>query len=327
MLRNGVEVGSTTVKTFTDYGLTPVTGYSFSVKAVDAAGNQGPAATIAVTTLVTPPPPPPPPGLPPLWNASPPAGKCPAPTGPWVTATEWDAGTLATNELWDHFDGPAGSDPDPRLWQEDTINQGGVQMYNPAASFLDGQGHLVFEATRQSNGGIQSGRITSRQLFNLRYGWVAARIKFPLTEGTYGRAWWPGWWLLSVPADDPNWGEMDLIEFFGDTTVYSPTLWFPNSIALSGGHVPVPASHSGGNAGNDFHTYWLEWTADRIRIGVDDLITMDSTAASLGSNSNLWRTQQQPHYLIANFGINPGSVASDFPARMLIDWIWYRPLS
>ncbi|HMJ13325.1 MAG TPA: PA14 domain-containing protein, partial [Polyangiaceae bacterium] len=97
-------------------------------------------------------------GLPPLWNASPPTGTSPAPSGPVVgRAGEFDTGTLATNEVWDNFNGASGSNPDSRLWIEDTVNQGGTQVYNPSHSFLDGSGNAVLEAT-QSGSTITSGR-------------------------------------------------------------------------------------------------------------------------------------------------------------------------
>jgi len=39
---------------------------------------------------------------------------------------------------------------------------------------------------------------------------------------------------------------------------------------------------------------------------------------------------QQPFYFIANFAVAPpwlpAPLATDFPARMVIDWIWYKPL-
>jgi hypothetical protein len=39
---------------------------------------------------------------------------------------------------------------------------------------------------------------------------------------------------------------------------------------------------------------------------------------------------QQPFYFIANFAVAPPwlppPLATDFPARMVIDWAWYKPL-
>ncbi|HEX8094458.1 fibrinogen-like YCDxxxxGGGW domain-containing protein [Jatrophihabitans sp.] len=52
VLRDGVQVGQTTALNWTDAGLTPGATYSYTVTAVDAAGNVGPASDpVSVTTL------------------------------------------------------------------------------------------------------------------------------------------------------------------------------------------------------------------------------------------------------------------------------------
>ncbi|HEY6556139.1 MAG TPA: family 16 glycosylhydrolase [Polyangiaceae bacterium] len=262
--------------------------------------------------------------LPPLWNASPPTGASPAPSGPVVgRAGEFDTGTLATNEVWDNFNGTSGSNPDSRLWIEDTINQGGTQVYNPSHSFLDGSGNAVLEAT-QSGGTITSGRFTSRTKFNMQYGWCAARIKFPKA----GRSWFPAWWLLHVGYNYNPYGEIDVMEFFGNTNQYSTHIYFGDGLPSLEANKAVPASHSGGNAGDGFHTYWMQWEPDRIRIGVDDLLMGTWTPASVPAGA--WAHMQQPFYYIANFAVAPSwlpaPLPTDFPARMVIDWVWYKPL-
>ena len=262
--------------------------------------------------------------LPPLWNVSPPTSTSPAPSGPVVgRAGEFDTGTLATNEVWDNFNGASGSNPDSRLWIEDTINQGGTQVYNPSHSFLDGNGNAVLEAT-QSGGTITSGRFTSRTKFNMQYGWCAARIKFPKA----GRSWFPAWWMLMVGFNYSPYGEIDVMEFFGNTTQYSTHIHFGGSLPSLSIDKAVPASHSGGNAGDGFHTYWMQWEPDRIRIGVDDLLMGDWTPASVPAGA--WDHMRQPFYFIANFAVAPpwlpAPLATDFPARMVIDWAWYKPL-
>jgi len=263
--------------------------------------------------------------LPPLWNASPPTGVSPAPSGPLVGVPgEFDTGILATNEVWDNFIGAVGSDPDARLWLEDTINQGGTQVYDPARSFLDGNGNAVFEAI-QSGGTIYSGRFTSRTKFNMQYGWCAARIKFPKA----GRAWFPAFWLLFVGFNTGNpYGEIDMMEFFGDTQKYSTHVFFGQDPYLMS-EKAVPDSHSGGNAGDGFHTYWMQWEPDRIWIGVDDLVIGDWNPDSVPAGH--WDHMRQPFYFIANFAVAPSWLPppepGDFPARMLIDWIWYKPLT
>jgi len=330
-------VTTVTVPTRTS-GSLAAASYRYYVVAKDSTGtvatSQKVTVAVPISASVSSPvgctiggqPPPPPPGLPALWNAAPPAGVCPNPTGPNVgTPGQFDAGPLATNEVWDHFDGAANSNPDSRLWLEDTINQGGTQTYDPARSFLDGSSHAVLEAI-QSGGVVRSGRFTSRTKFNMKYGWLAARIKFPNSTGTVGRSWFPACWILHVDFSTGVYGEIDLMEFFGNTTQYSTHL-FPGTETLESTK-PVP-SGQGGNAANAYHTYWMMWESQRIQIGVDDFSMGIWTPNSIGNQAN-WAGMQSPHYWILNFAVHPdwlpAPVASDFPARVLIDWVWYKPL-
>jgi hypothetical protein len=260
-------------------------------------------------------------GLPPLWNASPPTGVCGNPSGPIVGDVNNDGGVLATNEIWDHFNGASGSNPDSRLWWEDTINQGGDQIYDPSHGFLDGNSSMVFEATTTGQGAYRSAKMSSRSKFNMQYGWCAARIKFPLNVGFF-----PAFWQLMVGWGTNPYGEIDMMEFFGPQAEFNTHLYMDNSATLS---ATKPAPY---DPGAGFHTYWMLWQADSIQIGVDDLsmgtFTKSQLAANLQSN---WVGYQQPAYCIMNFAVHPSwlpfPTASEFPARMLVDWFWYKPLN
>ncbi|MGH3135572.1 MAG: alpha-amylase, partial [Gaiellaceae bacterium] len=48
--RNGIQVGTTTMLAYSDTGLQPQTPYTYEVRAYDAAGSVGPAATASATT-------------------------------------------------------------------------------------------------------------------------------------------------------------------------------------------------------------------------------------------------------------------------------------
>lgn len=52
ILRNGVQVGTNTVNSFTDTGLTPNTSYTYTIIAVDAAGNASTASTALVSSTL-----------------------------------------------------------------------------------------------------------------------------------------------------------------------------------------------------------------------------------------------------------------------------------
>lgn len=98
VLRDGVVVGNVTGLSYTDTGLSPGTTYSYSVQAVDAAGNVGPADTpLAVTTASQPPALfseswPDPDGSP--WSAA-----WTASSGNGSVSTQAGAGQLAVNDV------------------------------------------------------------------------------------------------------------------------------------------------------------------------------------------------------------------------------------
>lgn len=262
-----------------------------------------------------------------LIASAPPAGASPAPDGPMAgTSGQFDYTRLATNEVWDHFDGTT---LDDRLWQRDTINQGGTQTYQAANMFLDGNGHAVMECTRPAST-IYSGRFTSRQRFAMQYGWCAARIKMPRSIGSVGRAWFPAFWMLHVDYNiNPNYAEFDIIEQFGNSAQYATHLYLGDDIDDLNSYKNAPASHNN-DASQDYHTYWMFWEPTRIRVGVDQLMMGDWGPSDVPAGA--WTAHmQQPMYYILNFAAAPSWLpapqASDFPAQMAVDWVWYKPLS
>lgn len=262
-----------------------------------------------------------------LITSSPPAGSCLAPSGPMAgTPGEFDYTQLASNEIWDHFDGTT---LDDRLWQRDYINQGGTQVYHDPGLFLDGSSNAVMECTT-SGGTIYSGRFTSRQRFAMQYGWCAARIKMPQSIGGVGRAWFPAFWMLLVDYNiSPNYAEFDLMEQFGDSSTYSTHIYFNDGLNDQQSYVDVPIEHAS-DASQDYHTYWMMWEPERIRVGVDQVMMGDWSSSDVTAGA--WaQHMQQPMYYILNFAAAPNWLPapqpSDFPAQMLVDWVWYKPLS
>lgn len=262
-----------------------------------------------------------------LIASSPPAGAAASVSGPMVgTSGEFDYTQLATNEIWDHFEGTT---LNAALWQRDYINQGGTQVYHDPGLFLDGSSHAVMECT-QSGGTIYSGRFTSRQRFAMQYGWCAARIKMPYSIGSVGRAWFPAFWMLLVGYNtSPYYAEFDIMEQFGDSSVYSTHLYSSGGSNDVNSYVDAPASHNY-DASQAYHTYWLLREPDRMRVGVDSVMMGDWGPSDMAAG--VWANHmQQPMYYILNFAAAPNWLPapqpSDFPAQMLVDWVWYKPLS
>jgi beta-glucanase (GH16 family) len=233
--------------------------------------------------------------------------------------------------VFDDFDGPAGSPPNPALWGYDlgkglgNINE--LENYTNSSENvrLDGQGHLVIQA-HKSSAGYTSGRVVTRGKLNMLYGTLTARIKFPVGQGI-----WPAFWLVGADEGTVGWprsGEIDLMELVNEGTTYNVTLHGPqgDSDYLDGagfgtsGHIA--------DLSTDFHDYWMHWLPDSITIGVDDATLGAFTPRSLPDGAQ-W-VFDHPMYALLNVAVGgdwPGlpTDATPFPATMLVDWFRYTP--
>ncbi|MGV9713266.1 glycoside hydrolase family 16 protein [Gordonia sp. NPDC003424] len=230
----------------------------------------------------------------------------------------------------DEFAGPAGARPDRSIWTHD-VGGGGwgnderqVYTSSTANSRLDGEGHLVIEA-RKEQGGITSARLTTQGKFSFTYGTLSARIKMPRGGGLH-----PAFWLL---GDDigtvgyPASGEIDVVEFINEgsswhTALHGPTVTATHWQQTRAGAFP------GGNPGDGFHTYSVFRAPGLISMSIDGRMVSVFTAATLAAGE-LW-VFDKPMYVLLDLAVGgrwPGPVSrsTEFPARMLVDWVRYTP--
>lgn len=130
-------------------------------------------------------------------------------------------------------------------------------------------GVLKIKAIRESYSGSQftSARLLTKDKFAFTYGKVEVRAKLPAGVGT-----WPAIWMLGTNIGTVGWpacGEIDVMEHRGsELNKIFGTLHYP-------GHSGANANGSTtmiSNATTDFHKYALEWTAQSIKISVDDVV-------------------------------------------------------
>lgn len=94
--------------------------------------------------------------------------------------------------IWvDHFDGAAGSPPDPSHWRYETGGHGWGnderQTYTdqPANAFQDGRGNLHIVAIDDPQNGFTSARLITKGLVQFQYGRFETRAKLASGAGLW----------------------------------------------------------------------------------------------------------------------------------------------
>ena len=183
-------------------------------------------------------------------------------------------------------------------------------------------GLLKITARRQSAGGSSytSARITTKGKQDFKFGYLEARIKLPAGGGL-----WPAFWMLSTDEVYGGWprsGEIDIMEWVGNKpkevlgTVHFGQPWPNNSFT---GHTlkQVLTDWS-----DDFHTFAVEWSADKITWLVDGYPFGSKTPGDLAPQR--WPFDQDFHFLlnVAVGGTLGGTVDNGiFPATMEVDYV------
>jgi beta-glucanase (GH16 family) len=254
----------------------------------------------------------------------------------------------------DEFNGPANSPIDAAKWHFDygnlNVNHelewycgsvGDPQNAAPCDStkpnvFIDGGGHLVFQAFRVNNslvnGSWTSSRMQTHGAMTFQYGRLEASMQLPVGAGL-----WPAFWALgsnifnNVPW--PSCGEMDFMENvpaspggLGPTKIRS-TIHGPGYSGGSG--LGQNFTFSGGSDVTSFHTYGAIWSPNMIQFYVDSPsnVFFLRTANDVPGGPGQW-VFNHPFINITNLAVggdfpgNPDSTTPS-PATMLVDYIHY----
>jgi beta-glucanase (GH16 family) len=253
----------------------------------------------------------------------------------------------------DEFNGPANSLIDTAKWHFDygnlNVNHelewycgpvGDPQNAPPCDSskpniFIDGSGHLVFQALRINNtlvnGSWTSSRMQTHGTMTFLYGRLEASMQLPVGAGL-----WPAFWALgsnifnNVPW--PSCGEIDFMENVPASGGLGPTK------IRSTIHGP---GYSGGNGlGQDFifpgssdvtsfHAYGAIWSPNMVQFYVDNPsnVFFIRTANDVPGGPGQW-VFNHSFINITNLAVgggfpgNPDSTTPS-PAIMLVDYIHY----
>jgi beta-glucanase (GH16 family) len=244
-----------------------------------------------------------------------------------IDSSKWhfDYGNLNVNNELEWYCGPVG---DPQ----------NATPCDPAKAniFIDGTGHLAFQAFRINNtlvnGSWTSSRMQTNGTMTYQYGRLEASMKLPVGAGL-----WPAFWALGSNFASATWpacGEMDFMENVPDSGGLGPAK------IRSTIHGP---GYSGGNGlGQDFsfpagdvtsfHTYGAIWSPNMVQFYVDDPgnVFFIRTANDVPGGSGQW-VFNHPFINISNLAVgggfpgNPDSTTPS-PATMLVDYIrYYQP--
>ncbi len=187
-------------------------------------------------------------------------------------------------------------------------------------------GKLTITAKRQTkdNAEFTSARMVTKGKVDFTYGKVEVRAKLP---GQHGM--WPAIWLLPDGANSwPDCGEIDIMEWVsshGDETSYA--------IHTNKNNHTIPGSGVGGHFDNptfdsEFHTYGLEWTADKLTFSMDDqkkTVTKEYLVRGL-SEDEYWRAWpfDKDFHIILNVAVGGwgGQPNADFVEdEMVVDYV------
>lgn len=191
-----------------------------------------------------------------------------------------------------------------------------LQYYTNGDNLMFTGDELIIEAREEQfiANDYTSGKIYTKNLFEIRHGKIEARIKVPAGQGL-----WPAFWMLGTNIDQVSWpycGEIDIMEHVNNAPEIHGTAHWDNN-----GHV-----YYGGSATTDatqFHVYSIEWDSTEIRWYLDgNQYHIMNIANDINGTGEL----NNHMYLILNLAVGgnwPGSpnASTVFPAQLVIDYV------
>ena len=190
------------------------------------------------------------------------------------------------------------------------------QHYTKENVFLRNE-KLVIKATKEKDRYF-SGRITTKDKIEFKYGTVEVKAKLPRGKGV-----WPAIWMLGHDIDENYWpgcGEIDIMEYVGKTPgEIHNTLHTKDSYGISKNTKITTLK----NIEDGFHVYKMNWDKNQIQFSIDNEIGY--TFAPKEKSDTIWPFDK-PFYLILNLAVGGyfgGFEVDDtiFPQEFIIDYI------
>jgi len=218
--------------------------------------------------------------------------------------------------------------PDSAKWSYDTGGHGWgnheLQFYTArrAENARVEDGKLIIEARKEPWEGKEytSARLVTRGKGDWKYGRIEVRARLPKGLGT-----WPAVWMLGSVARFrwPEDGEIDIMEHVGwhQGYIHGSIHCKKYNHVL---HTQKTDTVLVSDCSEKFHVYGLEWTADSIRISVDDKVYF--SFANEHSDYSAWPFDNKMHLLLnvavgGDWGGQKGVDGKIWPQRMEIDYV------
>ncbi|MBK1833597.1 glycoside hydrolase family 16 protein [Roseibacillus ishigakijimensis] len=232
-------------------------------------------------------------------------------------------------------DGP----PDEEVWhfEEGFTRNEEDQWYQKENAFCEG-GHLVIEARREKVvnphyredsrswrrsrpfAEYTSASLHSKPEYAWTYGWFEIRAKIVTEEGL-----WPAIWTTGH-GRWPHAGEIDLMEYYNHGLLANVAWAGPGGRAKwDTGYLPM-AEIGGEDWDQEFHTWVMEWTPEKIVLSVDGRVLnttlLKDTVNEVGERKSPFHEPQRLRLNLALGGDRGGDPdKASYPSRYLIDYV------
>jgi len=127
-------------------------------------------------------------------------------------------------------------------------------------------------------------------------------------------------WILNTTGQPVN-GEIDLAEQYNDDDFVYQTLWSNYTLNLKQND-PVNKTKVEYNE-NEFNTYAINWTSEKIVFSVNGINTMTYPNMHLANEKAMGQWPfNKPFYILITFPVSlTGVIDSELPGYMMIDWV------
>jgi len=233
------------------------------------------------------------------------------------------------------FNGAAGTAPSSADWNYE-LGGGGwgnneLETYtnSTANSYVDGNGHLVITARRQTVTGSDgitrnytSARLSTAGKVVVQPGsYVESSITAPVGTGV-----WPAFWTIGTNVNQVGWprsGEIDILEGTGAHPTWAQSNLHVSRLSnpdqdnqtgwgYSGATQYLPTALDAGP-----HTYGVYFDANVAKFYIDRQLTWQYTAAEAAASDRAWPFNGA-QYLILNVAVDGDPSATSFPRSMTV---------